>query len=158
MGSLGERKLTETGAATDFSKEDAILYVNGKRYVLPPDAAHRTLLEYLRGWFYSIHFASQFRNNPFPVLHPLSMLSCQTFALVSIGFDNVSVILNNLGGWAVTTLMKDVHNAIISSSASQALRREPMRLSFSSAFWKDRCTQNPLHSSSKSSWRVNFLE
>lgn len=136
MGSLDERKLSETGVATDFSKEDAILYVNGKRYVLPPDAAHRTLLEYLRGWFHSIHFASRFRNSIFPVLYPLSILSCQTFALGSIGFDNVAVLLNNMCGWGVTSLMKDVHNTSSSSSAPQTIRREPMRLSSSSAFWE----------------------
>lgn len=87
MGSLDERKLSETGVATDFSKEDAILYVNGKRYVLPPDAAHRTLLEYLRGWFHSIHFASQFRNNLFSLFTTLCQCSrVKPFLLFPLGF------------------------------------------------------------------------
>ena len=34
----------------EFAKpEDVLLYVNGKCHVLPPDVAHQTLLEYLRG-------------------------------------------------------------------------------------------------------------
>lgn len=78
MGSLDERGLlSETAVATEFSKEDAILYVNGKRYVLPPDAAHRTLLEYLRGWLVSFHpiLLPNFKVNLAPFLHRLSMLS-----------------------------------------------------------------------------------
>lgn len=49
MGSLGAvgGELTEP---VEFAKEgDVILYVNGKCHVLPPDVAHQTLLEYLRG-------------------------------------------------------------------------------------------------------------
>lgn len=70
MGSLDERKLSETGAATDFSKEDAILYVNGKRYVLPPDAAHRTLLEYLRGLVSFHPFCLPIQKQSFPCSLP----------------------------------------------------------------------------------------
>lgn len=41
MGSLDEEAL-------ESCVSQPILFVNGKRYVLPDDAAHRTLLEYLR--------------------------------------------------------------------------------------------------------------
>lgn len=47
MGSLG----ASTFDVDEYAKDDAIVYVNGKRHVLPPDSAHRTLLEYLRGLF-----------------------------------------------------------------------------------------------------------
>jgi hypothetical protein len=48
------------------------------------------------------------------------MLSCQTFPLVSIGFYSVAVLLNNISGWGVTSLTKDIHNTNSSSSSSSS--------------------------------------
>ncbi len=51
MGSLDAPSIeAELTASVEFAKEeDVVLYVNGKRFALPPDVAHLTLLEYLRG-------------------------------------------------------------------------------------------------------------
>lgn len=50
MGSLDAPSLGVAVAPVEYAKEeDILLYVNGKRYVLPPNIAHQTLLEYLRG-------------------------------------------------------------------------------------------------------------
>ncbi|KAG0623191.1 hypothetical protein M758_3G155300 [Ceratodon purpureus] len=49
MGSLDAPSVVETEVMEFAKPEDVILYVNGKCHVLPPDVAHQTLLEYLRG-------------------------------------------------------------------------------------------------------------
>lgn len=64
MGSLDAPSIgAELADTVEFAKgEDVILFVNGKRYVLPLDIAHLTLLEYLRG---STHLADiGFRLSP----------------------------------------------------------------------------------------------
>ena len=56
MGSLDAPRAVgaELVEPVEFAKEeDVILYVNGKCHVLPPNVAHQTLLEYLRGAHFS---------------------------------------------------------------------------------------------------------
>lgn len=48
MGSFTKAAEEETAAAEDWS-EEAVIYVNGVRRVLPDGLAHLTLLQYLRG-------------------------------------------------------------------------------------------------------------
>jgi hypothetical protein len=48
MGSLTTAAEEETTGAVDWSDE-AVIYVNGVRRVLPDGLAHFTLLQYLRG-------------------------------------------------------------------------------------------------------------
>ena len=48
MGSLTQAAEEGTAAAVDWSDE-AVIYVNGVRRVLPDGLAHLTLLQYLRG-------------------------------------------------------------------------------------------------------------
>jgi len=47
MGSLKSDE--EAGVVAEMESNEAILYVNGVRHVLPDGLAHLTLLEYLRG-------------------------------------------------------------------------------------------------------------
>ena len=47
MGSLKSDE--EAGVVVEMESNEAILYVNGVRRVLPDGLAHLTLLEYLRG-------------------------------------------------------------------------------------------------------------
>jgi hypothetical protein len=49
MGSLDAPRAVEAELVEFAKEEDVILYVNGRCHVLPPNVAHQTLLEYLRG-------------------------------------------------------------------------------------------------------------
>lgn len=49
MGSLKQEEELEAIGVEEESKQEAILYVNGVRRLLPDGLAHLTLLEYLRG-------------------------------------------------------------------------------------------------------------
>jgi hypothetical protein len=50
IGAAAMRSLQEEEEEASASPpQQPIVYVNGKRHVLPSDSAHRTLLEYLRG-------------------------------------------------------------------------------------------------------------
>jgi hypothetical protein len=50
IGAAVMRSLQEEEEEASASPpQQPIVYVNGKRHVLPSDSAHRTLLEYLRG-------------------------------------------------------------------------------------------------------------
>lgn len=60
MGSLKNEEKSEQ--ESKMSSNEAVLYVNGVRRVLPDGLAHLTLLEYLRGIYLSLF-------DPFPLFY-----------------------------------------------------------------------------------------
>lgn len=61
MGSLmRENEMERVDAESQFELQEAILYVNGVRRVLPDGLAHFTLLEYLRGNRFLTYFPVTF--------------------------------------------------------------------------------------------------